>query len=98
MVPNVKNVQNLSILDIAKELQRLGELGKAGKIGAEDLADGTFSISNIGSFMLSVFVCMCVCVCSLMYGCTGSIGGTYATPLIMVPQVVIGAIGRMEKV
>lgn len=26
----------------------------------------------------------------------GSIGGTYATPVVVVPQVAIGAIGRMQ--
>lgn len=28
----------------------------------------------------------------------GSIGGTYAVPVLVVPQVVIGAVGRMQVV
>lgn len=47
-VPVIKNVQNLSILEIARELNRLMIAGKDGIFSNEDLADGTFSISNIG--------------------------------------------------
>jgi 2-oxoisovalerate dehydrogenase E2 component (dihydrolipoyl transacylase) len=52
-VPNIKNVQELSLLEVAKELNRLQELGKKGALRLEDLADGTFSLSNIGA--VSVF-------------------------------------------
>lgn len=29
---------------------------------------------------------------------TGSIGGTYAVPVLLVPQVAIGALGRVQTV
>ncbi len=48
LVPNIKNVQNLSVWQIHTELQRLQALGKAGMIGRQDLAGGTFTLSNIG--------------------------------------------------
>lgn len=47
-VPVIKNVDKLSIIDISRELQRLMERGKDGTFSNEDLAGGTFSISNIG--------------------------------------------------
>ncbi|ESO92635.1 hypothetical protein LOTGIDRAFT_120617, partial [Lottia gigantea] len=72
-VPNIKNVQSLSIFEIAEELNRLQKLGKAGKLGTNDVANGTFSLSNIGT-----------------------IGGTYAKPVIQPPQVAIGAIGKIQ--
>ena len=75
LVPNIKKVQQLSILDIAEELNRLQDLGLRGKLGENDLKQGTFSLSNIGS-----------------------IGGTYAKPVIMPPQVAIGALGKVQKV
>jgi len=49
VVPNIKNVQDLSLLEVAKELNRLQEMGKNGSLRLEDLADGTFSLSNIGA-------------------------------------------------
>jgi 2-oxoisovalerate dehydrogenase E2 component (dihydrolipoyl transacylase) len=52
-VPNIKNVQELSVLEVAKELNRLQEQGKKGALRLEDLADGTFSLSNIGA--VSIF-------------------------------------------
>ncbi|KAJ8904307.1 hypothetical protein NDN08_000828 [Rhodosorus marinus] len=74
VVPNIKLVQELSVLDIARELNRLSETTKAGRFREEDLAGGTFALSNVGS-----------------------IAGTYTSPVIMLPQVAIGAIGRIQK-
>ncbi|VDM55880.1 unnamed protein product [Angiostrongylus costaricensis] len=74
VVPNIKHCEQRSIFEIASELNRLHEDGKREKIAREDLMDGTFTISNIGS-----------------------IGGTYASPVIFPPQVAIGALGRIQK-
>ncbi|XP_051164149.1 lipoamide acyltransferase component of branched-chain alpha-keto acid dehydrogenase complex, mitochondrial isoform X3 [Leptopilina boulardi] len=74
IVPNIKNVQNLSIVNIAKELNRLQELGKKSSIPLNDISDGTFCLSNIGT-----------------------IGGTYMKPVILSPQIVIGAVGKIQK-
>ncbi|RCN38122.1 2-oxo acid dehydrogenase acyltransferase [Ancylostoma caninum] len=49
VVPNIKNCEQRSIFEIAAELQRLQEDGKREKISREDLAGGTFTISNIGN-------------------------------------------------
>ena len=74
LVPNIKKVHQMSVVEIAEELNRLQDLGLRGKLGADDLKNGTFSLSNIGS-----------------------IGGTYAKPVIMPPQVAIGAVGKVQK-
>lgn len=75
IVPNIKAVQERSLLDIAAELNRLQTLASAGKLEQADLADGTFTLSNIGA-----------------------IGGTYASPVLSVPQVAIGALGKISRV
>ncbi|RXG71750.1 Lipoamide acyltransferase [Armadillidium vulgare] len=75
VVPNIKAVQERSILDIAEELMRLQSHGKQGNFSTQDITNGTFTISNIGS-----------------------IGGTYAKPIILPPEVAIGAIGKIHKV
>ncbi|XKL67738.1 hypothetical protein PGB90_003229 [Kerria lacca] len=49
VVPNIKNVQRLSIRLIAKEIQRLQQLAIENKLSLLDTANGTFTISNIGS-------------------------------------------------
>ncbi|EGR27229.1 hypothetical protein IMG5_199700 [Ichthyophthirius multifiliis] len=50
MVPVLRNAETLSFAQIEKELIRLGNKGKEGKISAEDMAGGTFTISNGGVF------------------------------------------------
>ena len=49
MVPVIKDIERKSIVEIAKEIQRLAELAKSRKIKLEDLRDGTFTITNVGS-------------------------------------------------
>lgn len=75
IVPNIKDCQARSILEIAQELNRLQGLASQGKLSEDDLAGGTFTLSNIGA-----------------------IGGTYASPVLFVPQIAIGAIGKMQRV
>lgn len=49
IVPNIKDVANKSIVEIGRDLVRLQELGAANKLGAQDLKDGTITLSNIGT-------------------------------------------------
>ncbi|XP_031850144.2 dihydrolipoamide branched chain transacylase E2 isoform X1 [Nomia melanderi] len=74
IVPNIKNVQRLSLVEVARELNRLQELGRKSSIPPNDLANTTFTLSNIGV-----------------------IGGTYTKPVILPPQIVIGAFGKVQK-
>ncbi|VDO30665.1 unnamed protein product [Onchocerca flexuosa] len=74
VVPNIKHCEQRTVWEIAVELNRLQEASNRMKISSEDLRDGTFTLSNIGT-----------------------IGGTYLMPVIMSPQVAIGAIGQISK-
>jgi 2-oxoglutarate dehydrogenase E2 component (dihydrolipoamide succinyltransferase) len=50
MVPVVRNCESKSFADIEKELIVLANKGKAGKISPDEMAGGTFTISNGGVF------------------------------------------------
>lgn len=50
LVPVIRNCESLSFADIEKKLIDLSNKGKNGKITTEDMAGGTFTISNGGVF------------------------------------------------
>ncbi len=49
ITPNVKRVDDKSIMQIAKEVQELAQKAKERKLTMNELKEGTFSITNIGS-------------------------------------------------
>ena len=49
IVPVVKDVDKKSVLDIAMELEEMSTHARDGKIGLDDIQDGTFTITNIGT-------------------------------------------------
>ena len=50
VVPILRNVDQMSFADIEKKIAEFGQKAKDGKLGLEELAGGTFSISNGGVF------------------------------------------------
>lgn len=50
VVPILRNADQMSIADIERKIVEYGEQAKDGKLSLEDLAGGTFSISNGGVF------------------------------------------------
>ena len=50
IVPVIKNADQLSLLGISSELNRLAENARSNKLGPDDIAGGTFTITNFGSF------------------------------------------------
>jgi 2-oxoglutarate dehydrogenase E2 component (dihydrolipoamide succinyltransferase) len=49
IVPVIKNADQKSILGIAEELSRLAENARNNKLSPDDIANGTFTITNFGS-------------------------------------------------
>lgn len=49
-VPVLRNVEQMSFADIEREIANFGKKAKEGKITIEDMAGGTFTISNGGVF------------------------------------------------
>ncbi|EPZ35658.1 Chloramphenicol acetyltransferase-like domain-containing protein [Rozella allomycis CSF55] len=73
VVPNIKNVQDKSVVEIAKDLNKLIEAAKQNQLKPADFANGTFTLSNVGT-----------------------VGGTYTSPILVLPEVVIGALGKAQ--
>ncbi len=48
-VPNVKDANTKSVFDIADEINGKAALAHEGKLTAQDMSQGTITISNIGS-------------------------------------------------
>lgn len=96
LVPSVKNVQQLSIFQIAQELNRLQALGAAGQLGPAELGGGTFTLSNIGSVGSPQEHHAERRSSPLTQPSAPQIGGTYAKPVILPPEVAIGALGKIQ--
>ena len=50
IVPNIKDADRLSLVELSRSLRALAETARAGRSTPADLAEGTFTISNIGVF------------------------------------------------
>jgi pyruvate dehydrogenase E2 component (dihydrolipoamide acetyltransferase) len=49
VVPNIKDADKKGLFQIAREIEELASKAREGKVGLEDIRDGTFTITNIGS-------------------------------------------------
>ncbi|KAA1427650.1 dihydrolipoamide acetyltransferase family protein [Nocardioides antri] len=50
VVPNVKDAQDLGLVDLARALEELTSVAREGRTQPADMADGTFTITNVGVF------------------------------------------------
>lgn len=55
LVPNVKNIQDKSLLDIAVNMNKKVAAAQNGTLSPDDLAGGTFTITNIGMYGIDSF-------------------------------------------
>lgn len=55
IVPNVKNCEGKSLAQIAVETEGLIEATRTGKLALEDMTGGTFTISSLGPYGITVF-------------------------------------------
>lgn len=55
VVPNVKDIQYKSLFEIALETESLIDKARAGGLKPEDMAGGTFTITNIGMYGIDSF-------------------------------------------
>ncbi len=50
IVPTIRDADRKSLFEVAEESRRLAEAAQAHRLAPEDLADGTFTVSNLGMF------------------------------------------------
>lgn len=50
IVPVIKNIDQLNLVGISKELSRLAEAARNGKLKPDEIQDGTFTVTNFGTF------------------------------------------------
>lgn len=50
IVPVIKNADQKNLIGIAGELNRIAEAARSNKLNPDDIQDGTFTISNFGTF------------------------------------------------
>lgn len=50
VVPNIKDADSLSLLDLAVALNELATVAREGRTQPSEMADGTFTITNVGVF------------------------------------------------
>ncbi|MCW2542886.1 MAG: catalytic domain of component of various dehydrogenase complexe, partial [Frankiales bacterium] len=50
LVPNIKDADQLSVIDLARALQDLVQTARDGKTSPADMARGTITITNVGTF------------------------------------------------
>jgi len=55
IVPVVKNCEDKSLFDISNDLKQLINKSREGKIAPDDLVDGTFTITNLGTYGIKFF-------------------------------------------
>jgi len=49
VVPNIKDADKKGLFQIAREIEELAKKAREGKLSLEDIRDGTFTITNVGS-------------------------------------------------
>ncbi len=50
IVPVIKNADQLNLVGLAKQVNQLAENARNNKLKPEDIADGTFTLTNVGTF------------------------------------------------
>jgi pyruvate dehydrogenase E2 component (dihydrolipoamide acetyltransferase) len=86
LTPVVRNADKKSVVTIAQEVRDLAARAKAKKLRPEEMADGTFSISNLGMFGIDAFAA----VINPPEGAILAVGKIRAEPVVWEGAVVAG--------
>ena len=86
MTPVVRDADRKSVLEIAAEVRELAARAKAKKLRLEEMANGTFSISNLGMFGIDDFAA----VINPPEGAILAVGQVRREPVVRGEQIVPG--------
>ncbi|WP_141689932.1 2-oxo acid dehydrogenase subunit E2, partial [Aeromonas sp. EERV15] len=86
VTPVVRNVDRKQVLEIAAEVRALAGRAKAKKLRPEEMANGTFSISNLGMYGIDNFGA----VINPPEGAILAVGQVRREPVVRGEQVVPG--------
>ena len=85
MVPVVRNADQKNVGQIAGEVRGLAERAREGRINPDELAGGTFTISNLGAYGIQSFTP----IIDLPNSCILGIGKITKTPVVVDNEVAI---------
>jgi pyruvate dehydrogenase E2 component (dihydrolipoamide acetyltransferase) len=85
LVPNVKNADQLDLLGMARALTDLSDRAREGKTTPEEMANGTFTITNIGPFGIDGAIPML----PLGTGAILCVGSVVKSPWVVDDQLVV---------
>jgi pyruvate dehydrogenase E2 component (dihydrolipoamide acetyltransferase) len=86
VTPVVRNADQKSVVGIAREIRDLASRARARKLKPEEMADGTFSISNLGMFGIDEFAA----VINPPEGAILAVGQVRKVPVVVDDAVVPG--------
>lgn len=86
VTPVVRNADQKSVVAIAREVRELAARARARKLKPEEMADGTFSISNLGMFGIDEFAA----VINPPEGAILAVGQMREVPVISEGTVTVG--------
>ncbi|MEC7353135.1 MAG: 2-oxo acid dehydrogenase subunit E2, partial [Planctomycetota bacterium] len=86
VVATIRGADQLSIRDIAIQSRQLSEKARTRGLSAEDMADSTFTISNLGMFGVDHFTAIINPPNSAIMAC----GGALEVPVVENGEVVPG--------
>ncbi len=89
--PVIPDVDRKSLGQIARETKAMAERARAGKLLAEDYADGTFTISNLGMFGIDTFVA----IINPPQAAILAVGAIRELPVVRDGQLAIGTIMKI---
>ncbi|MBW4054414.1 MAG: 2-oxo acid dehydrogenase subunit E2 [Proteobacteria bacterium] len=90
-MPAVRRCQRLSVAEIQAESSRLAEKSRSGRLTSEEMAEGSFSVSNLGMYGVDEFTAL------IMPGQTGilAVGAIIERPVVRTGLLAVAATMRV---